>query len=101
MVEWAKPLLPPALKKKKFDDLVDKRLEKNFDSKEMARMVSCAAKCVCLSYEERPGMSQILRELEGDLSQAVKDKKGPRIWKRISDLEKLFGRAPINPNINM
>lgn len=45
----AKPLLPPALKKKKFDDLVDKRLEKNFDSKEMARMVSCAAKCVCLS----------------------------------------------------
>lgn len=55
----AKPLLPPALKKKKFDDLVDKRLEKNFDLKEMARMVSCAAKCVCLSYEERPGMSQV------------------------------------------
>nr|XP_023913893.1 E3 ubiquitin-protein ligase RGLG5-like isoform X2 [Quercus suber]POF08807.1 proline-rich receptor-like protein kinase perk15 [Quercus suber] len=93
MVEWAKPLLPPALKKKKFDDLVDKRLEKNFDSKEMARMVSCAAKCVCLSYEERPGMSQILRELEGDLSQAVKDKKGPRIWKRISDLEKTFWKG--------
>ena len=55
----AKPLLPPALRKKKFDDLVDKRLEKNFDSKEMARMVSCAAKCVCLSYEEQPGMSQV------------------------------------------
>ena len=44
-----KPLLPPALKKKKFDDLVDKRLEKNFDSKEMARMVSCAAKSSCPS----------------------------------------------------
>ncbi|KAK4583632.1 hypothetical protein RGQ29_026388 [Quercus rubra] len=94
MVEWAKPLLPPALRKKKFDDLVDKRLEKNFDSKEMARMVSCAAKCVCLSYEERPGMSQILRELEGDLSQPVKDKKGPQIWKRISDLEKVFWKGP-------
>nr|XP_023905510.1 heat shock cognate 70 kDa protein 2-like [Quercus suber]POF19612.1 putative mediator of rna polymerase ii transcription subunit 37e [Quercus suber] len=77
MVNWAKPLLPPALKKKKFDALVDKRLEKNFDSKEMARMVSCAAKCVCLSYEERPEMSQILRELEGDLSQA---EKGFRLW---------------------
>ncbi|KAL4605057.1 hypothetical protein ACB092_09G001000 [Castanea dentata] len=94
MVEWAKPLLPPALKKKKFDALVDKRLEKNFDSEEMARMVSCAAKCVCLSYEERPGMSQILRELEGDLSRAVKAKKGPRIWKRISDLEKSFWKGP-------
>ena len=55
----AKPLLPQALKKNKFDALIDKRLEKNFDSKEMARMVSCAAKCVCPSYEERPGMSQV------------------------------------------
>ncbi|KAK9985265.1 hypothetical protein SO802_030216 [Lithocarpus litseifolius] len=98
MVNWAKPLLSPALKKNKFDDLVDKRLEKNFDSKEMARMVSCAAKCLRLSYEERPGMSQILRELEGDLSQAVKvDKKGFQMrWPK-----SIFGRTPINPNINM
>ncbi|KAK7831079.1 proline-rich receptor-like protein kinase perk4 [Quercus suber] len=49
-----------SFEKKKFDDLVDKRLEKNFDSKEMARMVSCAAKCLRLSYEERPRMSQLL-----------------------------------------
>ncbi|XP_075637105.1 uncharacterized protein LOC142609407 isoform X2 [Castanea sativa] len=77
MVEWVKPLLSPALKKDKFDAFVDKRLEKNFDSKEMARMVGCADKCVNLPREKRPGMSQILRELEGDLSQPVKfDKKG-------------------------
>ena len=37
---------------------------------------------------------QILRELEGDLSQPVKDKKGPQIWKRISDLEKVFWKGP-------
>lgn len=57
----ARPLLQPALKKKKFkfDALVDKRLGNNFDSKEMSRMVSCAAKCVSPSYEERPGMSQV------------------------------------------
>nr|XP_023889882.1 pollen receptor-like kinase 1 [Quercus suber] len=98
MVNWAKPLLSPALKKKKFDDLVDKRLEKNFDSKEMARMVSCAAKCLRLSYEERPRMSQILRELEGDHSQAVKvDKKGCQMrWPK-----SIFRRTPVNPNIIM
>ncbi|XP_030925102.1 proline-rich receptor-like protein kinase PERK3 [Quercus lobata] len=98
MVNWAKPLLSPALKKKKFDDLVDKRLEKNFDSKEMARMVSCAAKCLRLSYEERPGMSQILRELEGDLSQVVTvDKKGLHKWRP----KNIFRRAPISPNTDM
>ncbi|XP_050242570.1 proline-rich receptor-like protein kinase PERK10 isoform X2 [Quercus robur] len=98
MVEWAKPLLLAALKGKKFDALVDKRLEKNFVSKEMDRMVICAAKCVCLSYEERPGMSQILRELEGDLSQAVMvDKKGFHMWRP----KNIFRRAPISPNIDM
>ena len=55
----AKPMLQEALKGKKFDDLIDKRLEKNFDPKEMDRMVFCAAKCVCLPYEKRPGMSQV------------------------------------------
>lgn len=74
-VELVKPLLSSALKKGTFD-FVDKRL-KDVDAKEMARMVSCADKCVNLPREERPAMSQILQELEGSLTRT---KKGLLSW---------------------
>lgn len=48
--------------------LVDPHLQGNYDAKEMAIMVSCAAACVRYSSWRRPGMSQIVRALEGDPS---------------------------------
>ncbi|XP_035548216.1 proline-rich receptor-like protein kinase PERK1 [Juglans regia] len=68
MVEWARPLLMHALEVGNFDALVDPRLQNDYNSSEMARMVACAAACVRHSARYRPRMSQIVRALEGNLS---------------------------------
>ncbi|XP_010103058.2 proline-rich receptor-like protein kinase PERK1 [Morus notabilis] len=70
LVDWARPLLNRALEDRKYDSLVDPRLQDNFDENEMARMVACAAACVRHSARRRPRMSQIVRALEGDVSLA-------------------------------
>lgn len=67
-VDWARPLLTRALEEGNFDDLVDHRLQKDYNRNEMVRMISCAAACVNLSARRRPRMSQVVRALEGDLS---------------------------------
>uniref|UniRef100_A0A803NZY4 non-specific serine/threonine protein kinase n=1 Tax=Cannabis sativa TaxID=3483 RepID=A0A803NZY4_CANSA len=66
----ARPLLNRALEDRNFDELVDHRLQKNYDENEMVRMVACAAACVRHSARRRPKMSQIVRALEGDVSLA-------------------------------
>lgn len=67
IVDWARPLLTQALDDGNFDTLADPRLDKNYDSAEMTRMVSCAAACVRHLARRRPRMSQIVRALEGNL----------------------------------
>ncbi|KAK3033798.1 hypothetical protein RJ639_034369 [Escallonia herrerae] len=68
LVSWARPFLTRALEDGNFDILVDPRLQKTYDEKEMASMVACAAACVRHSASRRPRMSQIVRALEGDVS---------------------------------
>ncbi|WMV59985.1 hypothetical protein MTR67_053370 [Solanum verrucosum] len=68
LVDWARPLLTRALEDEKFDTLVDRRLENDYNHNEMARMVACCAACVRHSAKRRPRMTQVLRALEGDVS---------------------------------
>ncbi|XP_059642058.1 proline-rich receptor-like protein kinase PERK1 [Cornus florida] len=68
IVDWAKPLLTKALEDNNFDTLADPRLQKDYNSVEMARMVTCAATCLRHSAQHRPRMSQIVRALEVNVS---------------------------------
>ncbi|KAF1002651.1 hypothetical protein AG4045_002169 [Apium graveolens] len=64
----ARPLMTKALEDGNYSELVDPRLENNYNSEEVARMVALAAASVRHSARRRPKMSQIVRTLEGDLS---------------------------------
>ncbi|RVW22666.1 Proline-rich receptor-like protein kinase PERK4 [Vitis vinifera] len=64
----ARPLLSRALADGNYDELVDRFLENNYNTQEMARMVACAAASIRHSAKRRPKMSQIVRALEGDVS---------------------------------
>ncbi|OAY85459.1 Proline-rich receptor-like protein kinase PERK4 [Ananas comosus] len=55
LVDWARPLMIRALTENNFEELVDPRLEKNYDPTEMQHMIASAAACV-------------VRSLEGDIS---------------------------------
>ncbi|KAG5614321.1 hypothetical protein H5410_014145 [Solanum commersonii] len=55
LVDWARPFLTKALEENNYDELVDPRLEGNYDPDELQRMVACAA-------------ASILRALDGDSS---------------------------------
>ncbi|WCJ29817.1 Protein kinase superfamily protein [Euphorbia peplus] len=68
LVIWARPLLTQALGDGNFGGLVDPRLQNNYNTNEMDRMVACAAACVRHSSWLRPRMSQVARALEGDIS---------------------------------
>ncbi|XP_022740012.1 proline-rich receptor-like protein kinase PERK4 [Durio zibethinus] len=68
LVDWARPLLARALEDGNHDELVDQRLELNYNHNEMQRMVACAAASIRHSARKRPKMSQIVRALEGDSS---------------------------------
>ncbi|KAL5715221.1 non-specific serine/threonine protein kinase [Ranunculus cassubicifolius] len=68
LLEQARPILTKAIGDGNYDELVDPRLEDNYDPNEMARMVACAAASVRHSGKRRPKMSQIVRALEGDAS---------------------------------
>ncbi|XP_010939267.1 proline-rich receptor-like protein kinase PERK15 [Elaeis guineensis] len=68
LVDWARPLLSRALSDGDFDELIDPRLENDYNAMEMQRMIACAAACVRHSARRRPKMSQIVRALEGDTS---------------------------------
>ncbi|XP_040999745.1 proline-rich receptor-like protein kinase PERK4 [Juglans microcarpa x Juglans regia] len=68
LVDWARPLLARALEEGEYDELVDPKLENNYNPNEMARMVASAAASIRHSARRRPKMSQIVRALEGDIS---------------------------------
>ena len=68
LVDWARPLFNKVTEGGSYEELVDPRLEDNYDHQEMLRMISCAAACVRHSARRRPKMSQIVRALEGDVS---------------------------------
>ncbi|XP_024975309.1 proline-rich receptor-like protein kinase PERK4 [Cynara cardunculus var. scolymus] len=65
LVEWAGPLLAKALEDQNYNELVDPRLEGNYEPNEVARMACCAAASIRHSSKQRPKMSQIVRALEG------------------------------------
>ncbi|PKU84616.1 Proline-rich receptor-like protein kinase PERK1 [Dendrobium catenatum] len=68
LVDWARPVLFQALADGNYDDVADHRLNGNYDTVEMARMIACAAACVRHSARRRPKMSQIVSALEGNAS---------------------------------
>ncbi|XP_062221338.1 proline-rich receptor-like protein kinase PERK1 isoform X2 [Phragmites australis] len=68
LVSWARPLLAKAVEEDNYDELIDPRLETNYDAYDMARLVACAAAAVRQTARSRPRMSQIVRYLEGELS---------------------------------
>ncbi|CAH8377940.1 unnamed protein product [Eruca vesicaria subsp. sativa] len=68
LVDWARPLLAKAISGESFDTLVDPRLEKNYDTTQMADMAACAAGCIRQSAWLRPRMSQVIRALEGEVT---------------------------------
>ncbi|KAG8388340.1 hypothetical protein BUALT_Bualt02G0115500 [Buddleja alternifolia] len=59
IIDWARPLLTQALENGDFDTLVDPRLQTEYDSVEMTRMVACASLCVRHFARRRPRMSQV------------------------------------------
>ncbi|XP_020257960.1 putative proline-rich receptor-like protein kinase PERK6 [Asparagus officinalis] len=66
LVDWARPILGQILAEEKFEEIVDPKLEGNYNPTEMARMIACAAASIRHSARMRPRMSQIVRALEGD-----------------------------------
>ncbi|CAN1344200.1 Proline-rich receptor-like protein kinase PERK4 [Linum perenne] len=68
LVDWARPLLTRALDEGNFNELVDLKMEGNFNHSEMHRMIACAAASIRHSAKKRPKMSQIVHTLEGDAS---------------------------------
>ncbi|MBA0851582.1 hypothetical protein Goshw_022437, partial [Gossypium schwendimanii] len=58
LVDWARPLLDRALATGNHDELIDPRLEGNYDHGEMQRMVACALASIRHSAKRRPKMSQ-------------------------------------------
>lgn len=68
LVDWARPVLTQAIDDGNYNELVDPRLENNFNPHEMARMVACASASIRHSAKKRPKMSQIVRALDGDAS---------------------------------
>ncbi|KAJ7569482.1 hypothetical protein O6H91_01G080100 [Diphasiastrum complanatum] len=66
LVEWARPLLSEALEDGIVEGLIDPRLGKNYNEKELKRMIEAAAACVRHSAHKRPRLGQVVRALEGD-----------------------------------
>ncbi|KAG2587430.1 proline-rich receptor-like protein kinase PERK9 [Panicum virgatum] len=79
LVEWARPLLTQALESGDVGELVDTRLNKNYNEVEMFRMIEAAAACIRHSASRRPKMSQVVRVLDSlsdvDLSNGVQPGK--------------------------
>ncbi|KAK3410938.1 hypothetical protein EUGRSUZ_J02963 [Eucalyptus grandis] len=68
MVDWARPLLTQALEDGNFDAIIDPKLNKDYITEEITRMIACAAACVRHSARHRPSMTQVVRALEGNFS---------------------------------
>ncbi|CAI0420076.1 unnamed protein product [Linum tenue] len=68
LVDWARPLMTRALDEGNLNELVDLKMEGNFNTGKMLRMIACAAASIRHSAKKRPKMSQIVHTLEGDAS---------------------------------
>lgn len=60
----ARPLLKKAMEDGIYDALVDPKLQKDYGSNEMARMISCAAACVRHLARLRPRMGQVIPQVQ-------------------------------------
>ena len=58
-VQQARPLLTRAVEQENYDELIDPRLETNYDAYDMARLIACAAAAVRQTARSRPRMSQV------------------------------------------
>ncbi|KAF1871431.1 hypothetical protein Lal_00020224 [Lupinus albus] len=76
LVDWARPVCVKAIESGNFEELVDPRLEGNYNIQELAHMVACASASVRHSAKRRPRMSQVVRVLEGDVSLEVLNHEG-------------------------
>ncbi|XP_043811831.1 serine/threonine-protein kinase PBL36 isoform X3 [Manihot esculenta] len=85
IINWARYRIGRALENNEYKDLVDSKLQQEYDKEEMLRMVTCAAASVYKPSRSRPTMKQIIRVLEGTMSYM-------KIMKR-KDIETLQGRA--------
>ncbi|CAL0318950.1 unnamed protein product [Lupinus luteus] len=72
----ARPVCVKVIESGNFEELVDPRLEGNYNTQEIAHMVACASACVRHSAKRRPRMSQVVRVLEGDVSLDVLNHEG-------------------------
>ena len=52
-------MLTRAVEEENYDDLIDPRLETNYDAYDMARLVACAAAAVRQTARSRPRMTQV------------------------------------------
>ncbi|XP_074558445.1 proline-rich receptor-like protein kinase PERK10 [Curcuma longa] len=64
LVVWARPLLSCALATGELGELPDHRLQKNYDKREMLRMIEAAAACIRHSASMRPQMGKVVRVLD-------------------------------------
>ncbi|KAF9604822.1 hypothetical protein IFM89_010363 [Coptis chinensis] len=61
--EWCHTLL----EKKMLTEIIDPRLESDYNEQEVESMLRSASLCISPDPERRPGMSKVLRILEGDM----------------------------------
>ncbi|KAL0319252.1 UNVERIFIED_CONTAM: Proline-rich receptor-like protein kinase PERK1 [Sesamum angustifolium] len=68
IVDWARPLLAQALESGNFDSVADPRLQKEYDSIEMAWMCVCVRHWLDAGPDESGTSNYIIHALEGNLS---------------------------------
>lgn len=66
LTKWARPKLDRLRGDNQMDGFVDMKIITSLDMCELARMAEAASLCIKMDPSNRPGMSQILRILEGD-----------------------------------
>lgn len=52
-------MLTRAVEEENYDELIDSRLETNYDAYDMARLIACAAAAVRQTARSRPRMTQV------------------------------------------
>jgi hypothetical protein len=62
-VQQARPLLTRAVEEENYDELIDPRLETNYDAYDMERLIACAAAAVRQTARSRPRMTQVKNHL--------------------------------------
>jgi hypothetical protein len=65
LVHQAWPLLTKAIEEDSYEELIDPRLEANYDAYDMARLIACAAAAVRQTARSRPRMTHVSLLLPG------------------------------------